>query len=188
MSKISDAAERNKQPILDVLRRVLPRRGTVLEVASGTGQHVAHFAAALPGLTWQPSEVDIENWKDPGVRNVLPVLQLETTKPWPIKHADAVVCINMLHASPWEAGQSLIAGAARIGAKLLFLYGPYRRRDRPTAPSNEEFDAWLRRRRDPRWGLRYLEAVVDEAAASGFRLDEVVEMPSNNLSLVLRSD
>ena len=188
MSKLTDAAERNKEPILEVLRRVLPRRGTVLEVASGSGQHVAHFAAALRNLTWQPSDVEVEDFSDPGLPNVRPIIALDTTKPWPLTHADAVVCINMLHASPWEAGRALIAGAGRVGAGLLFLYGPYRRGDRPTAPSNEEFDAWLRRERDPRWGLRNLEAVVEEARASGFSLDEVVEMPSNNLSLVLRSD
>lgn len=188
MSKLSDAAERNKQPILEVLGRVLPPRGTVLEVASGSGQHVAHFAAALPNLTWQPSDREVEDFADPGLPNVLPIIALDTTRPWPITHADAVVCINMLHAASWEAGRALIAGTARIGAGLLFLYGPYRRSDRPTAPSNEEFDAWLRRSRDPRWGLRTLEAVVEEARASGFRLDEVVEMPSYNLSLVFRSD
>jgi hypothetical protein len=188
VSKFSDAAERNKRPILEVLQRVLPRRGIVLEVASGSGQHVAHFAAALPGLIWQPTDLEVDGYSDPGLPNVRPIIALDTTKPWPVKRVDAVVCINMIHASPWEAGQALIAGAARVGAKLLFLYGPYRRADRPTAPSNEEFDAWLRRERDPRWGLRSLEAVLEEARASGFRLDELVEMPSNNLSLILRSD
>ena len=185
MSKFSDAAERNKGPILEVLRRVLPPRGMVLEVASGSGQHVAHFAAALPGLTWQPSNPDVEDLLQVRGENILEPLVLDTCKPWPIEHADAVVCINMMHASPWEAGQALLAGAGRLGAKLLFLYGPYRRKDRPTAPSNEEFDAWLRTR-DPRWGLRSLETVTEAARSGGFRLDEIVEMPSNNLALVFR--
>ena len=185
MSKFSAAVERNQGPILAVLRRVLPPRGLVLEVASGSGQHVAHFAAALPHLTWQPSDLDVEALRQLRRNNLLEPLTLDVCKPWPIEGADAVVCINMLHASPWDAGQALLAGAARLGARLLYLYGPYRRKDRPTAPSNEEFDEWLRTR-DPRWGLRSLEVVVETARASGFRLDEVVEMPSNNLSLVFR--
>lgn len=186
MSKFSTAAERNKDPIRAVLRRVLPARGLVLEVASGSGQHVAHFAAALPDVTWQPSDLDVEDLSLPSLGNVLPPVVLDVTKPWPVARADAVVCINMLHASPWEAGQALLAGAGRLGAGLLYLYGPYRRKDRPTAPSNEAFDEWLRER-DPRWGLRSLEVVVETARAGGFRLDEVVEMPSNNLSLVFRA-
>jgi Protein of unknown function (DUF938) len=185
MSKFSEAAQRNKATILQVLRRVLPPRGVVLEVASGSGQHVAHFAAALPGLIWQPSDLDVADLIEVRGANILEPLVLDTCKPWPIERADAVLCINMLHASPWEAGQALLAGAGRIGAKLLFLYGPYRRKDRPTSPSNEQFDAWLRTR-DPRWGLRSLEAVTQAASSGGFRLEEIVEMPSNNLSLVFR--
>jgi SAM-dependent methyltransferase len=190
MSNISGPAERNKGPILEVLKRVLPARGLVLEVASGTGQHVVHFAKALPQLTWQPSDRDPEDLarslKQQALKNVRAPLALDVLAPWPIDTADAVVCSNMIHIAPWEAGLALIAGAARTGAKLLFLYGPYRRRNRPTAPSNEAFDADLRAR-DPRWGLRELETVVETAERCGFRLDEVVEMPANNLSVVLRS-
>ena len=190
MSNISGAAERNKGPILAVLKRVLPARGLVLEVASGTGQHVVHFAKALPQLTWQPSDREPEelerSLKQEALKNVRAPLALDVLAPWPIDKADAVVCSNMIHIAPWEAGLALIAGAARIGAKLLFLYGPYRRRDRPTAPSNEAFDADLRAR-DARWGLRELQTVVEAAERCGFRLDEVVEMPANNLSVVLRS-
>lgn len=190
MSTISGAAERNKGPILEVLKRVLPPHGLVLEVASGTGQHVVHFAGALPQLTWQPSDRDAEALaayvSNAGLANILRPLALDVLAPWPIDAADAVVCSNMVHIAPWEAGLALIAGAARLRAKLLFLYGPYRRRDRPTAPSNEAFDADLRAR-DARWGLRELETVVEAANRCGFRLDEVVEMPANNLSVVLRS-
>lgn len=185
MSKFSDAAERNKGPILEVLRRVLPPRGLVLEVASGSGQHMARFAAALPSLTWQPSDVSVAELRVTAP-NVLQPLVLDVCRAWPIERADAVVCINMLHASPWQAGQALLAGAGRLGAKLLYLYGPYRRKDRPTSPSNEQFEVWLKTR-DARWGLRSLEAVTQAARDGGFRLDEIVEMPSNNLSLVFRA-
>jgi Protein of unknown function (DUF938) len=185
MSKLSDAAERNKAPILELLRRVLPPRGLVLEVASGTGQHVAHFAAALPRLTWQPSDVDLQDFRFSGLSNVLEPLVLDVCHPWPLEHAEGVVCSNMIHIAPWEATLALIEGTAGIGAEVLFLYGPYRRSDRPTAPSNEAFDASLRAH-DPRWGLRSVEAVAEAASGKGLRLDEIVEMPANNLSLVFR--
>ena len=190
MSNRSGPAERNKGPILEVLKRVLPARGLVLEVASGTGQHVVHFARALPHLTWQPSDRDVQALQfilaQARLGNLRPPLALDVCAPWPIDAADAVICSNMIHIAPWEAGLALIGGAERLGAKLLFLYGPYFRRGRPTAPSNEAFDADLRSR-DPRWGLRELETVVEAANRCGFRLDEVVEMPANNLSVVLRS-
>jgi SAM-dependent methyltransferase len=185
--------ERNKAPILEVLRRVLPLRGLVLEVASGTGQHAAHFAAALPGLRWQPSDPDpamhasIAAWTAAtGVANVLPPLALDVrSSPWPVERADAVVCINMIHIAPWAAAMHLIAGAARIlgPAAPLVLYGPYRRGGRHTAPSNEAFDADLRRR-NPEWGVRELEAVAELGARSGFAMQEAVEMPANNLTVV----
>jgi SAM-dependent methyltransferase len=189
------AAERNKDPILDVLRRVLPPRGVVLEVASGTGQHAVHMAVALPGLVWQPSDPDpdarasISAWiEETGAANVLPPLALDVRSvPWPIAEADAVVCINMIHIAPWTAAEHLVAGAGRIlgpGAPLV-LYGPYRRNGRHTAASNDAFDADLRRR-NPDWGVRDLEAVAALAAENGLALDEVVEMPANNLTVVLR--
>ena len=187
------AAERNKEPILAVLRRVLPQSGLVLEIASGTGQHVVHFAKALPDLTWQPSEPDrqmrpsIAGWlAETGLPNVLAPLDLDVTRPeWPIDRADAVLCINMVHISPWQATEQLLAGCGRIlgHGGVLYLYGPYRRDGRHTAPSNEAFDASLRQR-DPQWGVRDLETVVEAASGQGLELVEVVEMPANNLSVV----
>jgi SAM-dependent methyltransferase len=187
------AAERNKDPILAVLRRVLPQSGLVLEIASGTGQHVVHFARALPGLTWQPSEADprmrpsIAGWlAESGLANVLPPLDLDVCRPeWPIDHVEAIVCINMIHISPWQATEQLLAGCGRIlrPGGVLYLYGPYRRGGRHTAPSNEAFDASLRQR-DPQWGVRDLETVVEAASGHGMELSEVVEMPANNLSVV----
>jgi SAM-dependent methyltransferase len=187
------AAERNKAPILDVLRRVLPRRGLVLEIASGTGQHVAHFARALPALEWQPSDPDPDNrasiraWTD-GLGNVRAPLDLDVLgRPWPVACADAVLCINMIHVAPWAAAKALVAGAGEVlgAGGVLFLYGPYRRSGRLTAPSNEAFDASLRAS-DPEWGVRDLEAVVEIAGMAGFGLEEVEDMPANNLGVVLR--
>ena len=170
--RTAPAAERNKEPILAVLRRVLPDSGLVLEIASGTGQHVVHFAQALPDLEWQPSDPDpearssIAAWiAHEGLPNVRPPLDLDVgAEPWPIERADAVVCINMIHISPWAATLHLMAGAARLLPMqgVLFLYGPFRRLDRETAPSNEAFDAQLRRQ-NPEWGVRNLEAVVSVA-------------------------
>lgn len=189
------ATQRNRDPILTVLRRVLPSRGLVLEIASGTGEHAAYFSAALPDLRWQPSDPVAESrqsiaaWAfELGATRVLPPLDLDVLKaPWPISKADALLAINMIHIAPWEATPALFLGAAAIletGAPL-FLYGPYRRREIPTAPSNEEFDRSLKER-NPAWGLRDLETVVAEAEKAGFKLEEVVEMPANNLSIVLR--
>ncbi len=189
------AADRNKEPILAVLRRVLPENGVVLEIASGTGQHVVHFAQALPGLTWQPSDPDsaarssAAAWvTHSGLHNVNAPLDLEVlSEPWPIEQADAVVCINMIHISPWAATLALIAGTARLvpSGGVLFLYGPFRRSDRETAPSNEEFDAQLRRR-NQEWGLRNLEAVVSLATTAGLELFDLTDMPANNLSVAFR--
>ena len=184
------APERNKGPILEVLQRVLPQAGVVLEIASGTGQHAAHFAAALPHLVWQPSDADlrvhesIRAWTGE-LTNVRSPVALDVREPWPLARADAVLCINMIHISPWVATLALIEGAGRVLPQggVLFLYGPYRRFGRHTAPSNEAFDASLRAR-DPQWGVRDLEAVEECAAAAGLRLNEIVEMPANNLSVV----
>lgn len=193
--QIAPAADRNKAPILDVLRHHLPPTGLVLEVASGTGQHVAHFAEALPALEWQPSDPSpiarrsIAAWVEAmALPNLRAPLDLEAASAnWPIARADAVLCINMIHISPWAATEGLMTGSSRILPRngLLFLYGPYKREGRHTAPSNEAFDADLRSR-DPRWGVRDLESVMAAGAARGFRLEEVVEMPANNLSVVLR--
>ena len=195
MRRHAPAAARNRQPILDVLRPRLPADGLVLEVASGSGEHVMHFAANLPALVFQPSDPDdsarasIDDWaRTSSLANVRPALALDAQSPaWPLEEADAVLCSNMIHIAPWPAATGLIAGAARIlSAKgLLYLYGPYRRAGRHTAPSNDAFDRDLRRR-NPAWGIRDLEAVAAVAQASGFAAPEIVEMPANNLSLVFR--
>lgn len=189
------AAERNKQPILDVLRRVLPASGTVLEVASGTGQHVAHFAAALPALTWQPSDrtdqefASIVAWcASTGASNARPPLVLDVTRePWPLATVDAIFCANMIHIAPWQACLGLLRGAGRHlapGAPLV-LYGPFRIGGEHTAPSNAAFDADLRAR-DPAWGVRDLDEVARVAASHGLELEERVAMPANNLTVILR--
>jgi len=189
------SAERNKQPILEVLARVLPPRGLVLEIGSGTGQHVAHFAAALPALTFQPSEMDvarhasIEAWTAASeLANAKPPLVIDVTQlPWPVPAADAIVCINVIHISPWEATLALMAGAARIlpGGGVLVTYGPYTRSGVHTAPSNEAFDASLRAR-NPLWGVRDIDALIEVADNEGFVLEEAVPMPANNFTLVWR--
>ena len=188
------ATRRNREAIARVLMNALPVTGLILEVASGTGEHCAHFAREFPAQTWQPSDPDAQArdsivvWTT-GLANVRPPLDLDASAPdWPIDRADAVVCINMIHVSPWEATLGLFAGAARIlasGAPLV-LYGAYRRDDAPTAPSNEAFDASLRAH-DPCWGLRRVEDVRAEAGKAGFTFERLVEMPANNLSLVFRA-
>lgn len=193
---MAPAAERNKDAILEVLERVLPAAGTVLEVASGTGQHVVHFARALPQLTWLPSDPDpamLDSIRGHIARsaptNVAVPERLDVLEPgWPVARADAVLCINMIHIAPWAATPALFAGAAGLleSGALLVLYGPYRRNGRHTAPGNAAFDASLKAR-DPDWGVRDLEQeVVPEAERAGFSLDEAVPMPANNLSVVLR--
>jgi len=189
------AAARNRDPILAVLRGVLPRTGTVLEVASGSGEHVLHFARALPGLVFQPSDPNpearrsIAAWAaESGLANLRPPLALDAAAPpWPLTAADAVLCINMIHISPWAATEGLLRGAAAIlpPGGPLYLYGPYRRAGVATAPSNEAFDRDLRGR-DPAWGLRALENVAILAATAGFSAPAVTEMPANNLSVVFR--
>lgn len=187
--------ERNRQPILEVLTRVLPPRGLVLEIGSGTGQHVAHFAKALPGLIFQPSEMDVERhpsieaWTAAGkLSNVKPPLAIDVTKrPWPVSAADAVVCINVIHISPWEATLGLMAGASSIlpDAGVLVTYGPYMRGGAHTSQSNQAFDASLRAR-NPLWGVRDIDRVVEVAGHEGLALVETLPMPANNLTLVWR--
>ena len=193
----SPAAERNKGPILDVLRRVLPPVGLVLEVASGTGQHVVHFANALPEITWQPSDPDAAMLESIRARvaatvragagaNIEPPIDLDVcAERWPIARADAVLAANLIHIAPWSATEGLLRGAGRaLGAGApLVLYGPFKREGRHTAPSNEAFDASLRAR-NAEWGVRDLDVVADRARTHGFVLREVVEMPANNLTVV----
>lgn len=195
MKREAPAAQRNRQPILEVLQRHLPDEGLVLEIASGTGEHVVHFATAAPGLTFQPSDPDdgarasIDDWVATlGLANVRPALALDVTSPtWPIDHVAAILCSNMIHIAPWEATVGLMAGAGRIlpPGGLLFLYGPYRRGGQHTAPSNEAFDLDLRRR-NPAWGVRDLEAVVALATDQGFNPPTITEMPANNLTLAFK--
>lgn len=194
--RYAPAAARNRDPILDVLRRFLPQRGIVLEIASGSGEHAVHFAQALgPDLVFQPSDptaearASIDAWvAEAGLTNIRPAMALDAAAvAWPIDKADAVICINMIHIAPWAATTGLILGAARvlpIGG-LLYLYGPYRRGGQHTAPSNERFDADLRER-NPQWGIRNLEDVVALAQNAGFGEPSVLDMPANNLSLIFR--
>jgi SAM-dependent methyltransferase len=192
----SAAAERNREPILGLLRNHLPLTGLVLEIGSGTGQHIVHFAKALPRLVWQPSDPDpelresIRAWtEEEDLPNIRRPLDLDVCRcPWPVTCADAVLSINMLHIAPWAATVALLAGASRVLARggQLCLYGPFRRDGRHTAPSNELFDRQLRTQ-DPAWGLRDLEAVVEEARLASFQLVDVVDMPVNNLGVVFGS-
>jgi SAM-dependent methyltransferase len=191
------ATLRNRDAILAALGRHLPARGAVLEVASGTGEHAAHFAAALPGLVFRPSDPDagaresINAWAE-GARlpNLRAALALDVTAPdWEdaAGAADAVLCVNMVHIAPWAATRGLMRGAARLlpVGGVLCLYGPFRREGRHTAPSNATFDADLRAT-DPAWGVRDLETVAAEAAARGFAAPVVEEMPANNLFVAFR--
>jgi hypothetical protein len=186
---------RNREPILAVLRRVLPASGLVLEIASGSGEHAAYFAKELPSLTWQPSDPDHEalasiaaHRADANLSNLLAPLHLDVTaKQWPIERADVVICNNMIHISPWEATEGLITGASHVlsAGGALFLYGPYKIESRHTAPSNQAFDEDLRGR-NPEWGIRDLGDVTALAQCNGFAAPETVQMPANNLSVIFR--
>ncbi len=188
---------RNRAPILDVLRRVLPAHGLVLEIASGSGEHAVYFAASLPALRWQPSDPDpvavesiAAHRADAGHSNLLAPVALDVTAAhWPISSADAVVCCNMIHIAPWAAAEALFAGAAHLlpPQSVLYLYGPYRIGGCPTAPSNVAFDERLRAQ-NPAWGVRDLEEVEALGKRSGFSLDETVAMPADNLSVIFRRD
>jgi hypothetical protein len=188
------ATERNRDAILAALAEILPGRGLVLEIASGTGQHAVAFAGALPGVEWQPSDGDptaidsIAAWREEaGLSNLRAPLVLDVEQAWAIDRADAVVCINMVHIAPWSAALALFAGAARVltaGAPLV-LYGPYCFAGRYTSPSNEAFDASLRAR-DPSWGVRDLVDLEAAARARGFALETILAMPANNHVVVFR--
>ncbi len=188
------AAQRNRQPILEVLLQRLPRRGHVLEIASGTGEHVTHFARATPDLTWQPSELDPRGRRSiashvsaAGLDNVLPPMDLDVTwASWPTPPCDAILCINMVHISPWAATEGLMAGAARhlMPGGLLFLYGPFRRNGTHTAPSNAAFDQSLRAR-NSQWGVRDIDDIEELAQGQGLSQPTLVDMPANNFSVWL---
>lgn len=192
----SPAVARNRGPILEVLREVLPRRGKVLELASGSGEHALYFAQQLPDLHWQPSDpsaqalASIAAWheSEPLANLGEPLMLDVTVRPWPLKAFDALVCINMLHIAPWTAAQALFAEAGDTlpHGGTLYLYGPFKREGRHTAPSNAAFDDDLRRR-DPSWGIRDLEDILELGQSHGLALDRIVEMPANNLSVVWRA-
>jgi hypothetical protein len=189
------ATLRNRDFILDVLRDVLPKTGVILEIASGSGEHVVHFARNLPSLVFQPSDPDqdallsVAGWANAtGVTNVRAPIALDASNPvWPIASADGILCINMIHISPWDATLGLIKGAAAIlpSRSPLYLYGPYKREGFETVPSNQAFDRSLRDR-NPTWGLRDLKAVTATAQTLGFSGPVITEMPANNLSVVFR--
>lgn len=187
------AADRNREPILGVLRRVLPPAGRVLEIASGTGQHAAFFAAALPALRWQPSDPSSAHLQSIGARaqgagNIAAPVALDVERwPWPVSDADAILNINMIHIAPWSATEALFRGATRVLSPrgVLVLYGPFKREGQHTAESNQRFDERLRDE-DPRWGVRDLVDVQAVATTAGFLPPEIISMPANNLSLVFR--
>jgi len=196
----SPAARRNRDPILAVLRRVLPAEGAVLEVASGSGEHAVWLAAHLPGLVFQPSDPEpasrasITAWiAHERLPNVRAPLALDATDDdWALPaeisaRLVAVLCINMTHVAPWQATLGLLRGAGRAlrSGGVLYLYGPYRREGRHAAPSNAAFDASLRAR-DPESGVRDLEDVVTAAGRAGLTLASIEEMPANNLSAIFR--
>lgn len=194
----SPSAARNRDAILDALRGVLPEQGHVLEVGSGTGEHAVHIAGALTGLTWQPSDPDpmsrasISAWiAATGLDRIAQPIDLDVSAPqWPAEAQgpfQAVLSANMIHIAPWAAAEGLIAGAGRVVAPggMLVLYGPFRRNGQHTAPSNEAFDESLRAR-DPDWGVRDLEVLTERADQAGFGLDQVIEMPANNFTVVFR--
>jgi hypothetical protein len=187
---------RNREPILTVLRRVLPETGLVLEVASGSGEHAAYFAQALPSLLWQPTDFEAGSLASISAHrsaaatpNLLAPLYLDVASAeWPIRCADALVCINMIHITPWASTEALISGAQRLlpTGGVVYLYGPYRVAGRHTARSNEDFDAWLRSQ-NSEWGVRDLAEVLDLAKRHGLELIETTPMPANNLSVILRT-
>ena len=189
------ATLRNREPLVAVLREELPGRGVVLEIASGTGEHAVHFAAALPALTWQPSDRDDEALRSiaahraaAALANLRPPVALDASAAeWPLAAADAILSVNLIHIAPWAATEGLMHGAGRLlpdGAPLV-LYGPFIERDVVTAPSNLAFDDDLRSR-DPAWGIRRLEEVAGLAARRGLALARRIAMPANNLVVVFR--
>lgn len=191
----SPAAERNKEPILDILQQVLPPRGTILEIASGSGQHAVHFAAALPHLIWQPSDPDpdmrrsISAWTAASaLPNLRPPLDLDVmANPWPISEAHGILCANMAHISPWTATLNLLRGAAQILASdgLLLLYGPFKKNGQHTANSNAAFDADLRHR-NPDWGIRDLGEIQEAAKTQKLNYMKAIPMPANNFMLLFQ--
>lgn len=189
------ATARNRDVILDILKNHLPAQGTVLEFASGTGEHACHFASGLPTITWQPSDIDtnhlssINAWRDHlSAGNVNDPIHLDATTDWPTIDGLAAICaINLIHISPWIVCKSLIEGANHHlpSGGMLFLYGPYKRSGVHTAPSNQSFDTSLQAR-NSEWGVRDMETVTELAAENGFQAPIVIPMPANNFSLIFK--
>ena len=193
--RTAPATERNRDAITHVLKGYLPAQGTVLEIASGTGEHIVHFAAQFPHLAWQPSDSDplalasIAAWRaESGGDNLLAPVEVDAAADWQVQDISAILCINMVHISPWEATKGLMRNAGHLLPKggVLYVYGPFRQQNRPTAPSNEEFDRNLKSR-NSQWGLRLVEDVAQEASLHALHLDQIIEMPANNLSLLFRA-
>ena len=194
--KFAPAVARNREPIFEVLRPLLPKRGLVLEIASGSGEHITGLAEeSVSDVVFQPSDPDadarrsIDAWtRELGLANVQPALLLDAAlEDWPVDRANLVFCINMIHISPWQATEGLFRGAAGVLSLdgVLFTYGPYRRGGVHTSAGNEAFDMDLKRS-NPAWGIRDVETVSDLAVNCGFLAPEIVEMPANNFSLVFR--
>lgn len=193
--RFSPACERNKDAILGVLHDVLPSSGTILEIACGPGQHAVHFAAGLPGVEWQPSDIDPTSlastmaWRaEADLPNLLePVFLDATEEEWPLSHADGIICCNMIHISPWKVTLGLLDGASRIlpDDGILYTYGPYKVGGKHTAPSNEAFDQSLRSQ-NPGWGVRNLDDVALEARRRGLHLIKTIKMPANNFSVIFK--
>ena len=201
--QFSPSSQRNGPHILKILKGVLPKEGTVLEVGGGTGEHTVLFAPAFPGLQWLPTDPaddkleSIKAWiKVKPLPNLLPPQAIDAAAPrWPVEDQAitppiaAIVCINMIHVSPWQAGLGLLAAAGRIlpSGGILYLYGAYKVDGKYTAPSNKDFDEMLKKT-DPEWGLRELRDVEKEANKHGLYLIDEIDMPANNLSVVFQKN
>ena len=193
--RFAPATSRNRDAIADVLRRILPPSGEVLEIASGTGEHILYFAGLFPDLSWQPSDPDesalvsIEAWRSEAkLANLQPPLELDAVaSDWPVDGVGAIICINMIHIAPWEAAIGLMKGAGKLlpPGGLLYLYGPYREEGVSLAESNASFDLSLKSR-NPAWGLREAADVIALANSNGLDFEKRAEMPANNLSLIFR--
>ena len=192
--QIWPAPDRNKDPLLKVLKKWLPKTGLVLEIASGSGQHAAHFAKKLPGIRWQPSDIDPDNlssiraWRAfSGLDNFLDPVTLDVMERWPIRRADALVSCNLIHIAPWAVTEALFRGAKRAlrPGGIIVMYGPYRIGGAHTAPSNQAFDESLQAR-NPEWGVRDLDKVREVAGRLRIGCEKMIQMPANNLAVVYR--
>ncbi len=190
------ATLRNRDVILDILKDVLPKRGKVLEIGSGSGEHAVYFSSNLPGIEWQPTDIDpdslasIQAWASSSLGIMLPALYLDVVdQRWPNVNPDAIFSANMIHISPFECSEGLLRGAGeQLSEKgLLILYGPFIREDCATAPSNLAFDRSLRQQ-NPAWGIRSLSDITDLASKNGLHLESLYEMPANNIIVVFRKN